>query len=525
MVYSELTWGGNDSGTSNSAGVISSTGRYPAGRAAYNTSTLATTYPILVASVGANIAAVGTTARNGTITVGSATSVSKELPEDADGANIPMVWVDVSPDKLINVSSAAQDTTFKWTGNTYSVYAGRDTSSSYTTVYNGASRTGRMGGGIRYYLVPTAPGVVTATSSSTVAGRIDLSWAAPSNDGGTAVTGYNIYRSTNAATIGTSIGTSTTTTFADTGAKSADVKYYYHVTAENAVTTAAGAAISSTVSPDPSSAQGAYSPYAPSKPVISSATKSTSTAGKITVTWTGSVTTGSPAQTFNVYRNSSLIASDVSSPYEDSGLTRGTTYSYTIVATNTIGSVTSDAVSEMAPGVPSAPQSISVSSKVGRNVTIAHQNIVSGGDYGNSVTEYRLQLSVDNGTTWKGWDNSTKQFTESNAYNVVTSGSFVYSLLTPALTYLFRVYAVNSIGDGDKRTTSTGLFVSAGGRRFRSPSESDPGTFQPTETAKRYGQVSDAGNVPVVYGWIDISVAKKYDPTNQNAVNGWIDLS
>jgi hypothetical protein len=533
MAYLEITWGGVDSGTTNNSGTISSQGKYPAGRAAYNVSAGSTTYPILVTSVGASIAAGGDggSDRSGTLTIGAAVSEKQDDIRwyNNNTSNIPIQWYDVNPDKLINVSAAVQQsiTPFKWVGNTFSVYAGRDGSTSYDTTYNGVVRDGRMGGGMRYYLAPAQPGTVIATASTTQSNRIDLAWSSP-DDGGTAITGYNVYRSTATTSLGTQIGTTTGTgvTYSDTDtSKVIGTKYYYHVTAKNAVTTAAGSSVSSVVSYDPATGDGAFAPGAPNKPVISSATRSTTTAGVINVTWTGSVPTGSPSQTFNIYRNAVLVASSVSSPYSDTGLTKGTTYSYTITAVNTVGSVTSDAVSAMAPGTPSEPQSISLSSKVGRTVTMSHQNIVSGGDYGNSVTEYRMQISTDGGTTWKGWNNTTKSFTSDGTYNVTTSGSFQYLLLTPALTYLFRVYAVNSIGNGSAVTTSTGLFVSAGGRRFRSPSEPNPGTFQPTETAKRYGQTSAPGVTPVTYGWIDLVVAKRYEPTNPNAVNGWVDLS
>jgi hypothetical protein len=155
----------------------------------------------------------------------------------------------------------------------------------------------------------------------------------------------------------------------------------------------------------------------------------------------------------------------------------------------------------MAPGVPGAPSSISVGTKVGRTITIDHAQDANG--YGNNVTEYRLQLSTDNGSTWKGWDNSTKTFTANGTYNVSSAGSFTYQLLTPALTYKWRVQGANSIGAGDLINTASGTFVGAGGKRW------DGSNWNPTTVSKRH----DGTN------WVDLTTAKRFDGTN------WVDLT
>ncbi len=519
MAYLELGWGGDDSGTTNSAGTISSTGRYPAGRAAYNSSTGATTYPILVTEVGANVAAVGTTARNGTITVGAATSVSKELPEDSDGANIARVWVQVTPDKLINVSSSVQDTTFKWTGNTYSVYAGRDSSSSYTTVYNGSSRTGRMGGGIRYYLVPAAPGKVTATSSTTSYNTITLSWTAPSDDGGTAVTGYNVFRSTSTSSLGTLIGTSTTTTYTDNDAsKSIGTKYYYHVTAKNAVTTAAGSTISGVESADPLSGDGAYAPGVPYAPTVS-ASPSTTNNSTVVVTYSASVPEGSPAILYyDIYRNGTIIGvNQTSTTFSDNGSAPNSQNYYQVIAKNAIGS---SAISDypetpvLVPSIPTAPV-IFEATRTGRSITVYTSTNSYG--FGLSILGYYIQYQSipATGGSWSAWSTP-----------VQTSGAYVFENLNPAMMYRFRAYAANSIINNylgvrsyyphnDLSYTATfsnnssNVFVPAGGKRLRGTNESNPATFQPTNIVKRH----------VGTGWVDVSTAKRYDATL-----GWVDL-
>ena len=79
--------------------------------------------------------------------------------------------------------------------------------------------------------VPTAPTGITAANGD---GRVDLSWTAPSGDGGSAVTRYVVYRSSTLGPRGTAIGTVTGTTYSDTTVANG-TPYYYEVAAGNAV--------------------------------------------------------------------------------------------------------------------------------------------------------------------------------------------------------------------------------------------------------------------------------------------------
>lgn len=261
--------------------------------------------------------------------------------------------------------------------------------------------------------------------------------------------------------------------------------------------------------PDGTKYSGVYGPYwgQPSAPYNVTGTRSTTTAGAINVTWSKPTNVQSGIDYYHLYRNGSYVTQvnggDTLS-YLDTGLTRGSTHTYQVYA-HTSGywsNVSNTSTAAMAPGIPSIPGTPTVSSKVGRTLTL---NSTRGStDYGNTISEYRIQLSTDNGSTWKGWNNSTKAFTADGTYNTLdSSGNFTYQLLTPALTYRWRAYAVNSIGTGDVATTSSGTFVGAGGKRW------DGSTWNPTIISKRY----DGTN------WVDLSIAKRFDGTN------WVDLT
>ncbi|MEX1027317.1 MAG: fibronectin type III domain-containing protein [Candidatus Paceibacterota bacterium] len=103
------------------------------------------------------------------------------------------------------------------------------------------------------YTVPDAPTSLTATAAS--ATRIDLSWTAPSDNGGTALTGYTIERespSGNGFSTLVADTESTDTTYADTGL-TASTEYNYRVLAINTIgTSTASSAASATTSAAPS---------------------------------------------------------------------------------------------------------------------------------------------------------------------------------------------------------------------------------------------------------------------------------
>lgn len=236
------------------------------------------------------------------------------------------------------------------------------------------------------------------------------------------------------------------------------------------------------------------------------ATRSTTTSGVINISWTAPSYTGGTITAYKLYRDNVLINTANITSFSDTGRTVGQTYVYKVAAVTSLADgAMSTTASAMAPGVPSAPSSISIFSKVGRTLTINYSN--SPNDYGNAITEYRMQLSTNGGISWKSWDNTLKVFGVDNTYNVVTGNTMTYNLLTPALTYLWRAYSINSIGAG-ATAISVATFVGAGGRR-----KVAGGTFEPTETAKRYNLATTS--------WVDLTIAKRYDA----ATSSWKDLT
>jgi subtilase family serine protease len=183
------------------------------------------------------------------------------------GAPAPPPTPPGAPTGLTATAGNAQ-ITLSWsapsgTSLTYNVYRGA-TSGSETLLTTGVTTvnyadTGLTNGSTYYYqvtavnsvgegarsievsatpaTVPGAPTSLTASSASTKG--VTLTWNAPSSNGGSAVTGYSIYRSrssgteTSYATVSCSAGTCS---YNDTNTRSGRT-YYYQVAATNAVGT------------------------------------------------------------------------------------------------------------------------------------------------------------------------------------------------------------------------------------------------------------------------------------------------
>lgn len=139
---------------------------------------------------------------------------------------------------------------------------------------------------------------------------------------------------------------------------------------------------------------------------------------------------------------------------------------------------------------PTAPATISAT-RTGRNVAVTATASADAGS--GTISAYRVQYrSSSDNSTWGAWGNE----------QTLSSLTYTYSSLTPALYYQFRVYSVNQAGNS-AATTSASLFVPAGGKRWNGSA------WVSSTTAKRWNGSA----------WVDISIAKRWSGT------AWVDLS
>jgi fibronectin type 3 domain-containing protein len=180
--------------------------------------------------------------------------------------------------------------------------------------------------------VPTAPAGLVASGGSAV---VNLSWSAPSSNGGSVITGYNVYRGTasGAEALLTTLGPSTS--YSDSAVVSGTT-YYYKVTAVNGVgegpksNEASAASIKTTV------------PTAPRN-----LTARTATQKGVTLAWSApSSNGGSAVSSYRIYRGTrwggetsyTIVTCATSTcSYTDSTTISRATYYYEVAAINSVG--------------------------------------------------------------------------------------------------------------------------------------------------------------------------------------------
>jgi hypothetical protein len=274
---------------------------------------------------------------------------------------------------------------------------------------------------------PGAPTGLTATDEGSNRsfnnGRISLSWTAPSSNGGSAITGYFIERSTDGVTYSSLVSNtgSTSVSYANTSLSSGQI-YYYRVSAINSVGTGTASNVAS-----------AIATTIPQTPTIAFVSRTSNT--QVLISFSGS-SGGSSLTSLTITSSPSvsLSHSGTSSPVTVTGtFILNTSYTFTISTTNANGtSGTSSASSSITPNVPttpSAPQSLSRSTGDGRTKTFTWS--APADDGGSSITGY--EYSIDGGSSYLPTSSSTSQ-------------SYTYSFAGSGNT--FHVRAKNSEGNG-----------------------------------------------------------------------------
>ncbi len=268
--------------------------------------------------------------------------------------------------------------------------------------------------------IPTPPENLQVNTGN---GYALLTWQAPSNNGGAAITEYKIYRGTTSGgeSYLTKVSASTTS-YNDTSVINGNT-YYYYVTAVNS----AGES-------KPSNEVSAMPISIPSAPQDLQAK-----AGNLYVnlTWQASVDNGgSEIIEYKIYRNNKLISEVLSNHlwYNDTNVSGGVVYSYYVTAVNSVGeSNKSNEIQAMPVSVPSSPLNLSASPG-NEYVNLTWNTPASDG--GSNITEYKIYR---NGTLIatvpadRLWYNDT---------NVV-----------PGVNYSYYVTAVNSVGESQPSNT------------------------------------------------------------------------
>jgi hypothetical protein len=334
-----------------------------------------------------------------------------------------------------NVYSTVWDTTILSNGIHSLIAVARDltahvaTSSSATATVSNA---------------PGTPTSVTASSGNTTA---TISFTAPASNSISPVTSYGIYNSSTNTVV-----TTTTTTSAFLSGLTNGVLYSYYVTALNS---GGESAPSSVISVIPTTV--------PNPPTSVLALAGNTTAS---VYFTPPVDNGGSVITsYTVTSNpGSFTSTGSASPLTVTGLTNGTDYTFTVRATNAVGTSSSSVASPVATplaSVPSVPLSFSAT---GGNGQISLSWLPPADTGGSPITQYSI---------------SYKQFSEST-YTVSTSSSVetskVLTGLSNGVSYDVQIVAQNVIGSSTPSALSVSLasLTSSGGAPLITSSGSAP---------------------------------------------------
>lgn len=280
---------------------------------------------------------------------------------------------------------------------------------------------------------PSAPNNVSANATSI--SQITVNWDASTDNIG--VTGYRVYRCQGAScTPTTQVGTPTATSYSDTGL-TVSTTYRYRVAAIDARNNVS--AYSSTVSATTNS-----DTQAPSVPTGLTGTATSMT--EIGLTWTAS-TDNVGVTGYRIYRDGTQIGVSATTSYSDTGLTRSTAYSYTVLAYDAAGNASSQ----------STPRSVTT---LGDTTAPSVPTGLTG--TADSMTEVTLtwNASTDNiGVVgYRVFRNGT-QIAE-----VTTGTSYSDTGLTQNTSYTYTVLAYD--GDGNSSAQTAGVSVTTLARRY-----------------------------------------------------------
>lgn len=260
---------------------------------------------------------------------------------------------------------------------------------------------------------PGAPTSVTAASNGNKASLI--SWTAPTIDGGSAITQYTVTSSSGATCV-------TATTSCTISGLSDSTVYTFTVKATNA--------LGDSVASSAASATTAGIPGTPGSVAAIAGLR------EVTISWNAPASDGGSVITgYNVTASNSSTCTTTTTSCTISNLIDATSYTFTVVATNAIGSSqSSSTVTASTYSKPDAPTNLTASANGDKQSVISWSAPVSDG--GSAITGYTV--------TEQGGKSCT-----------TTTTSCTITGLSDATTYTFTVSATNLIGTSDPSSSAS----------------------------------------------------------------------
>ena len=332
-----------------------------------------------------------------------------------------------------------------------------------------------------------------------------MSWTAPASNGGSAITSYTVtpYVGTTAQTPMTVTGSPPATSATVTGLTNGTT-YTFTVTATNAIGTGPASSPSNSVTPT--------APTAPGAPTGVSATAGN---GQATVSWTAPSSNGGSAITS--YTVTPYVGTTAQTPMTVSGsppatsatvtgLTNGTTYTFTVTATNSVGTGPASSPSNsVTPTGPSCPCSIWNNA--------APQGAVDGSD--TSAVNLGVQFQASS----SGMISGVRFYKESN-----NTGSHVGSLWTASGTLLASGTFSGETASGWQELDFSSPVAVTAGTTYVASYHTNTGHYAYTSN----GLSSAVTNGPLTAlasgGVYAYGAANGFPSSSFNASNYWVDV-
>jgi hypothetical protein len=337
---------------------------------------------------------------------------------------------------------------------------------------------------------PNAPQSVATAGHD---GYIIVTWQAPSSDGGSAITGYTVWRGPDAGSLSPIANVTADTLIYNDTAVTNGQTYVYAIQATNAV--------GSSPASNTATATPGVVPSAPQNLVAAGHN------GYVIVTWQAPSSNGTGVLTgYKVWRGpdagsivpiANLTADTLT--YNDTAVTNGQTYVYAVQAMNAVGSSPASNVAIATPvSVPSAPQNVLAA---GHNGYVIVTWQAPSSDGGSAITSYKV---------WRG----------PNAGSIapiadVTAGTLTYNdtTVTNGQTYVYAVQAVNAVGS----SAASNIVTATPG--------TVPGAPQNVAAAGHNGYVTVTWQVPSSNGGSAITGYKVWRGPNAGSIAPIADVS
>jgi len=330
------------------------------------------------------------------------------------------------------------------------------------------------------YGVPNAPTLTTALAGSSL---VNLTWAAPTFDGNSPITGYKVYYGTT-STPGTLFSTvSGTTLSVAVTSLTPGTLYYFGI---KAVNSAGDSVLSNVLS---------ATPYGvPDAPTLTAATPGIK---NVVLTWTAPTNNGSsPITGYKVFfgtvsPNAQFGATLPATTLTVSvtALTDGTLYYFAVEAINVAGnSSSSNILSALVNTVPGVPTELSATAIYNQATLIWNAPSSTGG---NAITHYNV---------YRGLSALFVIYIGSS-----TSTTYVDATASSGTTYHYKVSAVNGVGEGARSVAAsilvptllpvTGKIVDASGKGIAGVTVAlDTGTWVQTDAQGNFSIMASPGN-------------------------------